>query len=131
MNDEAKQVREFEPIFGGTRYIPMRYLGETDEIRRRFGEDGGFLIDYACGVVSFKQYLMKCDIQGNDDYNIELLLAVAGYYQEYATRLLEYLDTHLYYIKTDVECQLELFKKMLCQFKYEIAQLNLKGIDNL
>lgn len=131
MNDEAKQVREFEPIFGGTRYIPMRYLGETDEIRRKFGEDGGFLIDYACGVVSFKQYLMKCDIQGNDDYNMELLLAVAGYYQEYAARLLEYLDTHLYYIKTDVECQLELFQKRLFQFKYEIAQLNLRGIDNL
>jgi hypothetical protein len=109
----------------------MRYFNETEEIKRRFGENGGFLIDYACGVVSFKQYMMKCEVQGNDDYNIELLLAIAAYYQEYVSRLLEYIKSCQYFVKQDIRCLLDAFKHRLFHFKYEIGQLNLKGIDNL
>ena len=134
MNEEAIEIRSFEPLFGGNAYIPMaEHIPERVrvEIYDRFGPDGGFLIDYACGVVSFKQYLMKCEVQGSDNYNIDLLMAVAAYYQEYVTKFMTYMQLNPYYRKPDIMCKLEMFKKRLFQFKYEISQLNLKGIDNL
>ena len=131
MNEEALEIRSFEPLFVGNVYIPMRYIPERVEIYDKFGPDGGFLIDYACGIVSFKQYLMKCEVQGNDDYNIDLLVAIAAYYQEYATKFMTFMQTNPYYRKPDIMCKFEMFKKRLFQFKYEISQLNLKGIDNL
>lgn len=131
MNEDAKEIRSFEPLFGGHMYIPMPYFPEREIIYDKFGQDGGFLIDYASGVISFKQYLMKCEIQGKNDYNLDLLYAVAAYYQQYSLKFMAFLETNPYYAKNDIVCAFEKFKSRLFQFKYEISQLNLKRIDNL
>jgi hypothetical protein len=128
MADDAS--RGVEPIFGPTT-IPVPYLGVADEIERKFGKGGGFLIDYACGAVSFRQYVMKCDVQGIDDYNIGLLTRVCHYYQKYVDRFSRFIKNQPYHVRPDMMCAFKRFKSRVIQLKYEISQLNLKGIDSI
>jgi hypothetical protein len=130
MNEDANDIRKFEPIFGGARF-PVGYFYPRDEIERTFGRGGGFLIDYACGVVSFKQYLMKCEVCGKSDYNIGLLVEIYEYYRNYAEKYNTFMERETYFVHPDEIVTLKKFKSRLVQLKYEISQMNLKGIDNL
>lgn len=126
-----QDIRDFEPIFGkSSALVIMPGFQAQDELCRRFGPDGGLIMDYACGVVSFRKYMMTCEISGIDDYDVGLLNAIYEYLSEYAEKIQRAKELGLY-TRPDTECLLKKFKTRLFQLKYEISKLNLMGVDNL
>ena len=128
----AQTLRRIEPLFGSGAWTSLGYMEVVRTLRRdiraKFGENGGFFVDFLCGLVSPGAYQMKCEIQGKDDYNLEMLNLAVIYYDRHVAeceRNLKYTGNE------DDRAEIELFKSRVIQLKYEVAQLNLKSIDNL
>ena len=73
-DDIAEKFRNlYEPLFGGNfNTFASVMIAEAEDwqilrwrINRRVGADqkGGYIMDYACGRISLKQYLMKCQLK--------------------------------------------------------------------
>lgn len=127
----AQTLRRIEPMFGhGTWNLGHTKVVQTliKDIYTKFGDNGGFFVDFLCGLISPGAYQMRCDIQGIDDYNVELLNLAIIYYDRYVTeceRELKYGES------MDDKAEIQLLKSRVIQLKYEVSQLNLKSVDNL
>jgi len=128
----AQTLRRIEPLFGRRAWNTLGYTKVVQalisDIRAKFGDNGGFFVDFLCGLISPGAYQMKCDIQGTDDYNLELLHLAVIYYDRYVAeceRKLKYGGIE------DDKAEIQLLKSRVIQLKYEVSQLNLRSVDNI
>lgn len=128
----AQKLRKIEPLFGHGVWNTLGYTKVVhtliNDIRAKFGENGGFFVDFLCGIVSPGAYQMRCDIQGNDDYNLDMLNLAIIYYDRYVAECERGLK---YGGSMDDKDEIQLLKSRVIQLKYEVSQLNLKSVDNL
>jgi len=88
------------------------------------GEDrGGYILDYMCGCISLKKYMMKCQLKNINDFHLGIIYEIVSYWKDWFLN-----NKLLHMVAPDV---LEFVQKRLKNLGFEISKLNSKMNDIL
>lgn len=127
-DDTAEKFRNlYEPLFGVNfnTFISQMVMGDADRqiLRRRIdsrvGADqkGGYIMDYACGRISLKQYLMKCQLKNVADFNVNIIEDMVKFWESWISNnnwvwwkdIMDYMRSRLKALRYELR---QLYSKM-------------------
>ena len=85
--------KTIEPLFGtGVGVVVVfiwnlktPHLQHAEKLRKtlveKFGNNGGFLMEFICGNMSLNEYVMRCRLAGQDDFYLYLLEEIYNFYE--------------------------------------------------
>lgn len=83
--------KTIEPLFGTSAKMVFIWGFQTPQFQHaeklrktlveKFGNNGGFPMEFICGNMSLIEYVMRCRLTGQDDFHLYLLEEIYNFYE--------------------------------------------------